>query len=200
MENYEESPLRPEEKLPTEIALGKVYSHLFTGNSLEDLPRGGVSDRLRKFGRAYLNEQGLMELRFIIASEKGDSFGERVDLKNPNKNTIDFITQDLSPIEAEITGSRINKHDLSDLVDTQSGEVLGGAADRFIYESGPGRRIANKLLSENPYYKKRLTIIGVVDFEGKPSGVIYFGGGDKPRKPIRDKVKKPKKRLVLRPI
>jgi hypothetical protein len=197
MENSVESPPRPDEEQPTEVALGEVYSRLFTGSSLEDLPRGGVSDRLRKFGRVYVNEQGLRELRFIIASEKGDSFAERADLKNPSQYTIAFITQGLRPIEAEISGNRINKHDLSDLVDTQLGEALGGAADKFV---GPEWRLASKMLGENPYYKKPLTIIGVVDSEGKPSGLIYFGGGDQPRRPIREKVKKPKERLVIQPI
>ncbi len=191
---------RPEKEKPPELGLGEVYSHLFPGSSLENLPKGGILDRLRKHVRAYVNEQGLRESRFIVALENGNSFAERVDLKDFSQYTIACIIQELRPIEAETRGDRFKNNDISDLVNTQLGESLGGAAEKLVIEGGPGMRMASRMLGQDPHYKKPCTVIGVLDSEGKPSGLIYFGEGDQPREPVRRRVGKSTVILAPQPI
>lgn len=151
-----------------------VYGRLFPGNFYDFLPLLNPVNVVfyELLPERWMDHFILRKSRLRWAERDHEDFAERESIRIFDRATMRIVLGGCSPISANIHGAFFNEHSFEDLVRTDKGERLGGAAVRRISR-----------------LEKPEIVIGVLGKEGNPKALIHFLEGSQPRSP------KPRKRL-----
>lgn len=147
------------------------------------------------------------EVKLIAAEEFNKEFADRLELGMLDRFTLSSQLKGLTPISGVTDGSTFEGNSFEDLVNTQNGEHLGGAALKRVSKkmnnlgaiNSPGQRVMRIFGDE--FYDRELTLIGILDKDNKPCGIIAFleGNGLRVPKKVETKPEAGKPALLLQP-
>ena len=166
----------------------EVFEHLFPGNKFKDLPEVSTLS-ISVFAKLYISEWMQRQIRFMTAEYEGIKHVEREELKHPDKISMLYFTVDLTPIDGPTHPTYFKGTSFVDFVDTKKGEKLGSAAERPVktYSNPLVEKLALKF-GQRIYLDKPEIVIGILDKNDKPVGLIHFMEGDKD-KDVKEKEK-----------
>ena len=178
----QESLVPSEQPSPQEqYSKAEMFEHLFPGNTHDDL-RNINFKNLNILFKFYFSEFKSRKIRLLNAILKNAEFAERENIPTPDKLTIAYYISNLVKVSGASHPTLFQAHDFSDLVDSQKGEKLGGAAKRKISWSDSLLTKLELKWGGNPYFETEEILIGILDANNKPCGIIHFIEGKKPRK------------------
>lgn len=157
----------------------EVFEHLFPGNQFADLPEVSTMS-ISVFTKLYISEWMQRQIRFMTAEFKGVRHIEREELMNPDKLSILYFTVDLTPVDGPTHPTYFKGTSFVDFVDVKKGERLGSAAERPVktYSNPLTEKLAIRL-GQRVYLDKPEIVVGILDKNNKPSGLIHFMEGDR---------------------
>jgi hypothetical protein len=186
-----EAPVSPE---PT--TKKQVFEHMFPGNSWDAL-RTLDFRNAKFFGKEFIaSPVSDYQKEFGKAMEKGEGYVYRVDLPFPDKASVGWVLFDVQPLKENAAAVR---GWISDLI--KEGEKLGGIGIRpmsWIKNQYATMKevLASSINNAQLNDEGTAMTVGIMNAEGKPSAVIIFRKGKRPRKGIREN----KSVLVGKPV
>lgn len=152
----------------------QLFEHLFPGNKWEGLPNVNSSNTLYLLRYLLEGDSGWQE-QCGKAIDEGKGFAYRISVPQADKLTLaSLLTYTTS------SGEKINQAAVSDLL--EEGEHLGGVGSRLVIYPDDTVDVLLAMKTNQEISKQaNVSAIGVLNAKGKPSAIIMYRKGDRPR-------------------
>lgn len=168
------APIKSPEKInPTKA----VFEHLFPGNKFERLPRIKLLTPVHLWFQLLATQESREATFGGLHKDYNKSFAVRHSIWSLDQTALRYQLLELKPVEAQTGQTWVNGHTFADLVDTEKGEKIGGVAERDCPVYGTLLKGFHRKLAQLGGHTYTETVIGILDKDGRPAGIILFVEG-----------------------